>query len=154
MDCWRFEALLDEAEAADRAGSPSVALSSFEAALTRWRGDPSPGLYDEWATTAADRLRSRFVAAAVRAGELLLARADAAGALSLAHRALEIEPWSEPAHRLVVASHLARGDRAFARRALETYRAQLAALDADPDSATLMVERLLESAEQRATVGT
>ena len=83
------------------------------------------------------------MAAAVRAGELTLAAGNPDEALRMAARALETEPWSEPAHRLMVASHLARGDRAAARRAMDTCLAQLADLGVPPTEDTEVVLRAI-----------
>jgi DNA-binding SARP family transcriptional activator len=149
VDAWRFEELLDDAADAERDGAPSVALAAYEEALALWRGDPLSEVYDDWALAEADRLRQRFVRAAGRCGELLLARGDTDRALALAQQALAVEAWSEPAHRLVVAAHLARRDTGMARRALDQYRKMLVELGSSPDEATAELERLLETAELR-----
>ena len=145
VDLWKFEDLLDFASAAERDGAPSVALGAYEEALALWRGDPLSGVYDDWALATAGRLKERFVQAALRAGELLLARGDIDRALSLAQQALDVEPWADPAHRLIVSAHLARGDRGTARRALDRYRKLLSELGTTADEATLVLERLLDT---------
>ena len=81
------------------------------------------------------------MAAAVRAGELTMAGGDPDEALRLAGRAVEVEPWSEGAHRLSVAAHLARGDRAAARRAMQTCLRQLDDLGVPPTEDTEIVLR-------------
>ncbi|HKY66728.1 MAG TPA: hypothetical protein VJM49_10180, partial [Acidimicrobiales bacterium] len=62
-------------------------------------------------------------------------------ALRLAGRAVEVERWSESAHRLTVAAHLARGDRAAARRAMQTCLRQLDDLGVPPTEDTEIVLR-------------
>jgi DNA-binding SARP family transcriptional activator len=141
VDAWELERLLDEAASAEAAGAPSRALAAYEAATALWGGDYLAGVYDDWAGPERDRLRARFLAASVRAGELLLATGAGERALALATRAIEAEPWSEPGHRLVIAAHLARGDRAAARRALTRCHAALDDLGVEPDEATVMLER-------------
>ena len=93
-----------------------------------------------------DRFRVAFVAAAVRAGELVLASGDALAARDLAARAIAEEPWSEPARRLLVAAYLESGDRAAARRALVACRAMLEDLGvrAEPET-EILARRLGES---------
>lgn len=144
VDAWTFDDLLDRAAEAERAGEPSVALDLYQQALRLYRGPYlADAGYEEWALPHRDRLAARFVAAAVRAGELTLAAGDAEAALRLAARALESEPWSEGAHRLTVAAHLARGDRAAARRAGETCRRQLDDLGVPPTEDTEIVLRAI-----------
>ena len=69
----------------------------------------------------------------------------------LVERALGVDPWREAAHRLVVATHLARGDDLAARRALRRYREAIDELGIDPGEATLMVERLVDTLPPRAS---
>jgi DNA-binding SARP family transcriptional activator len=141
VDAWEFERLLDEAADAEAAGAPSVALTAYEQAAGLWGGDYLVDVYDDWAGPERDRLRARFLAGSVRAGELQLAAGDIDRALLLATRAIEAERWSEPAHRLVIAAHLARGDRASARRALERCHRALDDLGVEPAELTVMLER-------------
>jgi ATP/maltotriose-dependent transcriptional regulator MalT/DNA-binding SARP family transcriptional activator len=144
VDAWQIEDLLDRAAEAERTGEPSAALDLYRRALSLYRGPYlSDAGYEEWALPHRDRLSARFVAAAVRAGELTLAAGNPEEALRLGARALETEPWSEPAHRLMVASHLARGDRAAARRAMDTCLAQLADLGVAPTEDTEVVLRAI-----------
>jgi LuxR family transcriptional regulator, maltose regulon positive regulatory protein len=144
VDIRQMEDLLDRAGEAERLGEPSVALDLYRRAVRLYRG---PYLidagYEEWALPHRDRLSARFVAAAVRAGELTLAAGRPDEALRLAARALETEPWSEQAHRLMVAAHLARGDRAAARRAMDTCLAQLDDLGVPPTEDTEIVLRAI-----------
>jgi DNA-binding SARP family transcriptional activator len=143
VDAWEMERLLDQARAAEAAGAASAALPAYEAALALWRGDYLTDVYDDWAVPERDRLRARFLAASVRAGELLLARGDIDRALLMGTRALEAEPWSEMAHRLVLAAHVARGDRASARRALDRCYQALDELGVEPEPATVVFERAI-----------
>jgi LuxR family maltose regulon positive regulatory protein len=144
VDAWEFERALDAAAAAEDAGSPSLALAKYREALHEYRGDfLADLLYEDWAIPERERLRARFSIAAVRAGELVLAAGDREGEESslLAERVLAVDPWSEPAYRLLAASHVARGNRSAARRALERCREALAELGAEPEPATLALER-------------
>ncbi|HET8621859.1 MAG TPA: BTAD domain-containing putative transcriptional regulator [Acidimicrobiales bacterium] len=144
VDARQLEDCFDRAGEAERAGEPSAALDLYRRGIGLYRGAYlTDAGYEEWALPHRDRLSARFVAAAVRAGELTLAAGDPDEALRLAARALESEPWSEPAHRLMVASHLARGDRAAARRAMNTCLAQLADLGVPPTEDTEVVLRAI-----------
>lgn len=144
VDVWTFEELLDRAAESERLGEPSAALDMYRRALQLYRGPYlADAGYEEWALPHRDRLTARFVAAALRAGELTLAGGDPDEALRLAARALEAEPWSEGAHRLTVAAHLARGDRAAARRAMDTCMQQLDDLGVPPTEDTEIVLRAI-----------
>jgi DNA-binding SARP family transcriptional activator len=140
VDAWEMERLLDAAEAADRAGEPSAALAQFRQAVALYRGPYlTEAGYENWAIAHRDRLSARFVAGAVRAGELTLAGGNPDEALRLAARALEVEPYSEPAHRLAIAAHTSRRDLAAARRATDTCLQQLAELGVPPTEDTRIV---------------
>ena len=144
VDAWVIEDLFDRALDAEHQGEPSAALDLYRRALGLYRGPYlADAGYEEWALPHRDRLTARFVAAAVRAGELTLAAGDPGQALRLASRALESEPWSEGAHRLSVAAHLARGDRAAARRAMATCLRQLDDLGVPPTEDTEIVLRAI-----------
>lgn len=144
VDAWAFEEMLGGAIEAERVGEPSAALDLYRRALGLYRGPYlADAGYEEWALPHRDRLAARFVAAAVRAGELTLAGGEPDEALQLAARALETEPWSEGAHRLGVAAHLARGDKAAARRAGDTCLRQLEDLGVSPTEDTEIVLRAI-----------
>ena len=135
VDAWEFERELDAAEAAKT--TPSVELRHLLAATGLWRGEPLDDVAgEEWADPLRERLRQRFVRAAVRAGDLLVATARFAEAIALADRALEADPWCEAAIRLRVAGLLAAGDPAGARQAFESGRRVLADLGVSLEPAT------------------
>jgi DNA-binding SARP family transcriptional activator/ATP/maltotriose-dependent transcriptional regulator MalT len=146
VDVWEMERHLDGAAAADADGRPGDALRELECALDVWHGDFLADSFDDWALLEQDRIRARFLAGAVRAGELLLARGRAERALELGTRAVDAEPWSEAAYRLVASAHLAAGDTASARRALTRCRAMLADLGVDPEPTTAMLDRRVNPA--------
>jgi DNA-binding SARP family transcriptional activator len=141
VDAWDLESHLDAAGAADEERTPSRALEQLEAALALWHGDYLADVFDDWAGPERERLRARFLSASVRAGELLLGRGEVDRTLAIATRALDAEPWLEAAHRLVVASHLARGDRVTARRSLDRCRTALGELGIAPSQETEMLAR-------------
>ncbi|MEM9464546.1 MAG: BTAD domain-containing putative transcriptional regulator [Actinomycetota bacterium] len=142
IDAWDFEELLDDAAALQRDGVPSLALAPLTEAVELYRGDfLADAAYDDWSLAERDRLRSRFVDAACRTAELRLAGDDLDGAVAMATRALTVEPWSERAHRCSIAAHLARGDRAGARRAVEACVEALADFGGPADTETAMLFR-------------
>jgi LuxR family transcriptional regulator, maltose regulon positive regulatory protein len=112
-----------------RAEGPALELS-----VGSWLTVGQP--HAEWAGLERDRLRLRYLTAAIRVGELLLAHGDQHTPLSLGYAALDAEPWSEAAYRLLIATHLARGEHAQARRALARCQAMLADLQVEPEPQT------------------
>lgn len=143
---WAFDEAAERAERAEQAGSPTETLHHALRAVELWRGGPDEILSAPWGLAPYERLRGRFVTMAVRAGELLLARHAPDRALVLAEQVFDMDPWSEAAHRLVVAAHLAARDHRAARRALDRYHEAMRELGVPPTEGTAMVERLLVAA--------
>ncbi|HEV7761935.1 MAG TPA: BTAD domain-containing putative transcriptional regulator [Acidimicrobiales bacterium] len=142
LDTDAFDAQLAEAADAEANGAPSLALDHHLAAVALYRGDLHSELPDaEWAVIDREHYRTRFLASAIRAGQLLVARGDTAEAEMVARRALDVDPFSEAGHAVLVAAALAVGDRSAARRWLEACFAALAELDLEPSDATLQLRR-------------
>ena len=131
-DVWLFDELWQRAAAADDQGLPSAALDAMRQAVPLWRDDPSELADNGWALPDVEERRLRLVRMATRAGELLLARDDADSARHMGERALRIDPWCEPAYRIVAAAHVALGDHRSAGKAIERYRAARADLGLEP----------------------
>ncbi|HUF99491.1 MAG TPA: BTAD domain-containing putative transcriptional regulator, partial [Ilumatobacter sp.] len=73
VDFWQLEHHLDRAEEAERATDVNLALHHYAAALPLWRGEAMCDVsYSAWADPVRTAIRSRYVAAALRAGELWL----------------------------------------------------------------------------------
>lgn len=144
VDVWRFDSLLDEADRLEADGAPSLALDCLTEAIDLYRGDLLAGVIEgEWLHLERQRLHVRFVGAAVRGAELLLAHGRTDEAITLSTRTIQIEPWSEPAHRSLIAGHLQRGDRAAAHRAMQRCHDMLADLGGPVEELTTMLERRL-----------
>jgi DNA-binding SARP family transcriptional activator len=144
IDVVEFERLLDRADEEERAGAPSLAIEPLRAAAALYQGDLLPDSYDDWVLFARDRLRARYVRAAVRCGELLVASGRTDEAIAIITPALAIEPWSEPGHRALVSAHLRNDDAASARRAMITCREVLSEIGGPSERLTQMLERRLE----------
>ena len=145
VDAVDFERHLDEAARLERQGAPSAALAAYQQALRLWDTDLLPDVTGgDWLEWERDRLRGRFVSAAVRAGELLLARGDAGAARTLGERALRVDGWSEEAHQLLVSALLESGDTADARRQLRRCLQVLHDLGVPAQPRTVALARRLE----------
>ena len=144
VDGWELEEALDAADAAAAAGTPSVELEHLLTAVALWRGDYLDEVAgEEWAEPIRERVRQRFVRAAVRAGDLLVAAGRLPEAVRAGDAALSVDPWCEPAMRLRVTALLGAGDRDAARRAFDAGCRALAELGVSPEPSTAQLgERL------------
>ena len=148
VDLDAFDAALAAAHDAEADGTPSVALDHLLVATDLYRGDLLADLPDvTWADIEREGCRSRFVAAAVRAAELLAASNQLDRAEDLARRALSVDEWSEPAYGVLTSAALARGDRAAALRVLDLCQAMLRDLAVDPSDATRRLVRRARSSD-------
>jgi DNA-binding SARP family transcriptional activator len=137
VDVWRLDELVDEANAAERAGRLAAAIQAYRACLPLWRGEPFADTpYALPAEAERARLRSRYVTASLRFGELMLAARSVDDALKAAESSITADPTFEPAYRLLARSHLANDNTSSARRALEQCQQMLAELGAPMDPAT------------------
>ena len=98
-----------------------------------------------------EHYRTRFVAAAVRAGQLLLGRGDTDQAEAVARRALAVDRGPRTAYAVLVAAALAKGDRSAAHRLLDRCLAALAELGVEPSEPTLQLRRRLRARVRRRT---
>jgi LuxR family maltose regulon positive regulatory protein len=145
VDVLEFEAALAAAQQAESLAAPSLALQHLQRALPYYRGEALTELADsDWAGLESDRLRVRFVTAAVRCGELLLATGNKQDPLALAQRALRADPWSESAYVLQSAAHLERGELDAARHTYRRCLQMLAELGLPPGPSLQMVARRLQ----------
>ncbi len=144
VDVDRFEALADEAERLEAAGTPSLSIAPYREAASTYGGDLLPDSYDDWVVFARDRLRSRYVRVSVRCAELLVATGRPAEALDVVAPVLATEPWAESAHRVLISAYLELDDVAAARRALATCRSVLDDVGGPADDATFELERRLQ----------
>jgi DNA-binding SARP family transcriptional activator len=152
-DVWRFDDLRRRAVEADQRAAPSAALGPMREAVALWRDDPAELAAEAWALAQIEERRVHVVELALRAGELLLTRGDPAEAARMGRTALRIDPWSERAHRALVAAYLAAGDSRAARHALHAYRTALAEVGVDPAGHIHELERQLATVLRSTIVG-
>jgi DNA-binding SARP family transcriptional activator len=81
-----------------------------------------PGWYDDWVLDARERVRQLHLHVLEELAERYLRHGDCGKALVLALSAAESEPLRESAQRLVVRSHLARGNAVEALARVEAFR--------------------------------
>jgi DNA-binding SARP family transcriptional activator len=142
IDVDRFDGHLAAATRAEADGAPSLALEHDLAAVDLYRDQlhaDLPGA--DWLTLDREHYRIRFVATAVRAGQLLLGRGEPDRAEEVGHRALAVDPWAEQAYAVLVGAALARGDRSAAHRMLTRCLEALAELGVEPSETTRRLRR-------------
>jgi DNA-binding SARP family transcriptional activator len=146
VDVDEFDRHIAAAAQAEADGVPSLALEHDLAAIDLYRGDLFADLADaDWCTLDREHYRIAFVAAAVRAGQLLLSRGDPDGAEAAARRALTVDRWAEEAYAVLVGAAIARRDRAGAHRMLTHCLDALRELGAQPSPATRQLRRRLQT---------
>jgi DNA-binding SARP family transcriptional activator len=131
VDLWRFTKLLDRADLAERAGKPSDALPLLLDAVGCWRGDLIADLDLDWLDLERIHVRGRYVRAACRAGELLVATGRGAEAVEVVRPAIEVDPWHFRGYEALAAGYRAIGDVTSARAIEARAEAQRQALDDD-----------------------
>jgi DNA-binding SARP family transcriptional activator/tetratricopeptide (TPR) repeat protein len=117
--CWvdieELDLALADAAREDR--SVDERITSLRRATDLYGGDLLDGCYDDWLLPERERRRDRHLAALRQLADELLAQGRPAEAVVAARELIRREPLDEPAHRLLMAIHVAAGDRAGAVRA-------------------------------------
>jgi DNA-binding SARP family transcriptional activator len=124
-DLAEFEACLRrwrELRAVPGATAAAAAVAALRRALVLYRGDllPEDGPA-EWVVRERDRLRHDAAEAATALGAAEFAAGDPATAARVLERALRIDPFRDPAWRLLIRAHSDVGDVAAAARARLDY---------------------------------
>jgi LuxR family transcriptional regulator, maltose regulon positive regulatory protein len=83
----------------------------FQRALSCYQGDFLGHLDTSWANVLREHLQRTFVEVAVSLATTAAARGDARSALKLARQALEVDPYHEPAHRIILRAYAALSER-------------------------------------------
>lgn len=89
------------------------------------RAELLPGWYEDWVMHSQERIRELRINALERMAELSLGAAQVATATDAALAAVAVDPLRESAHRLLIQSHLAAGNRASAHRAYSKLQSRL-----------------------------
>ncbi|MDW3219683.1 MAG: BTAD domain-containing putative transcriptional regulator [Acidimicrobiales bacterium] len=144
IDVWDFEAATERAEDLERAGDAEGAVTHRLAAIELWQGDPfTECRYEDWAMPEIERLRLLLFRQLVRAAEVLAATGRVDEAITLAGRALTLEPTAENAARALVTAHLQRDDIGSARAAYRQALTGIETMGFAPEPATLELGRRL-----------
>jgi DNA-binding SARP family transcriptional activator len=126
IDVEAADAAAHEAEAALREGALEDAMGSALVANAIARRPFLPGETGEWCERRREHLRRLRVRALEVRGRVALANADAVGAATDVAIVVELEPYRETAHVLLMQAHVAAGNPAEALAAYESLRERLA----------------------------
>lgn len=150
-DVDEFEESMASARQAEAEGHSSEAMEAYERLASVYRGELLPGdLYDEWFTPIRDRYRLDFVAAMLRAVELLLAKDDPCEAVVYARRALAIDPFREDLYQSLLRCQIAAGQRSAAIETFVACKTQIAEeLGLDPSPETVALYQQILCMEKR-----
>ena len=112
VDLWELHRLQRDTDQNRGQGDPGRTIALLDAATAWWRGEPLADL----ASVAGhqheiEHIRVVQVDSLLELGELRLVRGDADRARTDAERALDLDPYSERAHRLAIAAALRTHDQ-------------------------------------------
>jgi DNA-binding SARP family transcriptional activator len=137
LDVADFEAAVDRAEEAERAGDQARLQEALEQAVATYHGDLLPGCYDDWVLPERERLGQAFARAVARLAELHEHQRDYQGAIRYAQRLLRHDPLHEATYRQLMRLHALNGNRAGAVRVYHTcVTVLLRELAVEPGAAT------------------
>ncbi len=153
VDVLAFEAALAQAH---QTTSPTQAETALRAALAHYGGDLLPDCYDDWATVARERLRTRYLQALAQLAQLLEEKRLYDEAIEQTQILLAVDPLQEDAYRRLMQLYAAKHDRAAALRAYHTCASLLAReLGVEPSEETQNLHhRLLNTAQRVIPVQT
>lgn len=137
-----------------------VQTRQYAEAVALYQADLLDGLptdsaaLEEWLVVQREQLHMQVLHALDQLTQAAIDRTDFAAAQSYARRQLALEPWREAAHRQLLYTLAAAGDRNAALTHFETCRRVLAAeLGVEPDAETrALVERIRAGQLTRTTV--
>ncbi|MHB1927842.1 MAG: BTAD domain-containing putative transcriptional regulator [Acidimicrobiales bacterium] len=134
VDLWSFQAhLATAAGAADEDGERAAALT---AAVGAYGGELVEGARYDWAETLREQLRRQAVDVLTDLAELRETGGDLPGALTLAERAMNVDPYAEAVYRQVMRLQARTGRPDAVVRTYRSLERRLIDLDAEPEPLT------------------
>jgi LuxR family transcriptional regulator, maltose regulon positive regulatory protein len=122
IDTEGFENLILQAEAAKREKDPGRLRESLEAALTLYRGEYMPGVYDDWAEERRQYYSEQLCRVLNALAKLSFTEKRWAAAIKFAGELLRQDPYREDVHRLIMKVHAAQGKPASVKKHFEDLR--------------------------------
>jgi DNA-binding SARP family transcriptional activator len=143
IDFVAFEKLAQEGKQFVLAGRTAEALQAFTRAETLYQGDFLEGdLYEEWAIAQREQLRLLYLDVTSWLTEHFVKQAEFTAAIALAQKTLAQDACHEQAHRCLMVSYAAQGQRHLAvRQYLACVQALRTELDLSPSAETSALYR-------------
>lgn len=113
-DVREFERLLDEARKVE---DPQERIARYQEALALYRGDYLEEFYSDWCQQERERLRERYMAAAMQLADLYLEQGEPELAIGVCQSVLARDRYQERAYHRLIRAHAAMGDRTAAIKA-------------------------------------
>lgn len=120
IDTEEFENAITEAERAKRENKPEVFRENLETAHALYRGEYMAGVYEDWAEERRHYFSEQYSRVLNGLAKLAFAEKKWSNALKFAGEILQIDPFREDAHRLIMKVFAAQGKRAKVKEQFET----------------------------------
>jgi len=137
VDLRAFDIERKAALAAAAGGDDDGILAHAARAITEYRGDLLPGVYDDWVLEVRSEVERQCVGLCDLLSEARARRGDLAGAVEVARRRIQLQPLEEVGYRTLMRLQADLGDRAGA---VSTYHHCASVLERElgvvPDPAT------------------
>ncbi len=120
IDTEEFENAVAEAEKAKRGDNREVFRENLETAHALYRGEYMAGIYEDWAEERRHYYSEQFSRVLNGLAKLAFAEKKWSNALKFAGEILQIDPFREDAHRLIMKTYAAQGKQAKVKEQFET----------------------------------
>ena len=109
-------------------GNVVTAIDALDQAVALYQGELLHGFYDSWVLQERERLRLIYLRCLRRLMTLHQQQGNLGASIDYARRILDIEPWHEDVHRILMGLHMKNGRRA---KAIAQYHACRQALESE-----------------------
>lgn len=120
IDTEEFETAVAEAEKAKREKNAEIFRENLETARALYRGEFMAGVYEDWAEERRHYYVEQFSRVLSGLAKLAFSEKKWSNALKFANEILQIDPFREDAHRLIMKVFAAQGKRAKVKEQFET----------------------------------
>ncbi|CAN5618257.1 BTAD domain-containing putative transcriptional regulator [soil metagenome] len=127
IDTEEFETAIAEAEQAKKENDNESFKANLEKAHLLYRGEYMAGVYDDWAEERKPFYAEQFARVLNALAKIAVGEKKWSNALKLSNEILEIDPYREDAHRLVMKVFAAQGKRSSVVEQYETLQKLLKA---------------------------
>lgn len=120
IDTEEFENLINEAEKAKRGKDAAGFKANLESAHALYRGEFMAGVYDNWAEERRGFYAEQFARIITALAKLAFSEKSWSNALKFSNEILQLDPFREDIHRLIMKIYAAQGKPAAVKEQFET----------------------------------